>query len=602
MGYEFNLDMLNPVQRKITKQLQGVYKVTETAEPGEQVKPARPLGDSEYPHGDVSLTSFAATEKGFAEAGAKVGYDKITEEDFRKKTGVGGRAEFWLRPLDGKKKGYGPGARIELMPARKSMTPNQGQAVPGAGAGLEIRTKSSMAKLLIPGSYPIWQYMGTAEETITLVGAFAGFDIPSSMDENPAISQMSYDRRRLGNAWDEAINVLEQVKAGYELELVMRWNSDSDSLPEDLSLEFLPGLKYTGYVRNFRQERATAQRVYYFIEFVVTNRDHSILNEKADAPSLAPKTVRADKLVTASGSGATPAEIKAAEERQKKEQEERRGDTTLEVSKQDHNAKGVPIYVDDKPKGHIYVKYTEEKVHTFKTWPMHYTTKGLPIALQSASFDPVNGRATLVAAPGEESKGVGTVFYIEAAPRSIEGARENFIQTYIDPVFKAKGKAYKPTYTKISPPKAKATASNPNAPATPVPAKAPKAPVKPKTPTPTATSTSRELHAPGTMVNLEGGRIIVPAPDTYAVDRSTDVVPDPALLALIGGKGTTVNVWWVLPIIGKTLPGTSQYCYYIETETLYRRLPDNVTWIPHKNVSMNEFLRIFSIKVKAVNE
>lgn len=257
-------------------------KAPELATKVNQLKSNYNTTDDIFPQGEVSAYSFGQGINTNLEPGGS-GL-ALSQADNFKKPGVGGNAEFWLRP---KKKEYGPGSRIELMPARRSFTPVQGQMVPGAGAGLEIRVKSNIARLPIPGSRPVIQHMGIAEETISFVGAFCGFDIPQEDPSDPGISYTSYNKRRLGNAYDDAMNLLEGIRAGWELEMVMRWNSQDDSHNSDIAIEYAPQVRYTGYIRNFCKEFATAQRVYYRVEMVVSNRESTILDDsKISAPSM----------------------------------------------------------------------------------------------------------------------------------------------------------------------------------------------------------------------------------------------------------------------------------------------------------------------------
>lgn len=188
-------------------------------------------------------------------------------------TAVGGEPEFIIRPVNTNQ--YGPGVRMELMPARQSWTPGQGQRVPGAGAGLSIQTKANIAKLLVPGARPIYQHMGINEEVISFVGAFVGFDTPlagapelgNDAREVPDIAGV---KNRNLNAYQDAMRLVKEITPGYELELIMRWTTDRN---ETLALEYTDGITYRGFIQDFKQELATAQRVYYRITMVVTNRE-----------------------------------------------------------------------------------------------------------------------------------------------------------------------------------------------------------------------------------------------------------------------------------------------------------------------------------------
>lgn len=344
----FTVASLNDAQINSINKLSTKYGI-DTSGQGRQVGPTGLFSDIDgpggFPFGSVSPTSLSSQA---------ILADKATTTTAdlsRKKSGVGGRAEFWIRPVPEKssgKEGYGLGARIELMPARRSFTQNQGQMIPGVGAGLEIKTKTNLSRIPIPGARPIYQHMGIAEEVISFVGAFVGFDMPTSQG---GVSVLDSDTapKRIGDSWDEAVNVVEQIRSGYELELVMRWNADTATgSGEDLSLDYMPGVRYRGFIRNFVKEFATQQRVYYRIEFVVTNRGTPNLNEKVDAPSLAPKTIANTNLFAKSTGGGT-ADSSQAEDAQKPLQKSNVDASTDRIS--------VPIHYTQSGKSEINVNY-----------------------------------------------------------------------------------------------------------------------------------------------------------------------------------------------------------------------------------------------------
>ena len=506
MGYEFELAMLTEDQQREVVALSHVHQVDSVTEAVvkttnqkvPRVNKNDKRNDDDFPFGSVSLSSFSRIP---ASVDPKYTKGTATSADNSKKVGVGGNAEFWIRPVN--HRAYGVGARIEMMPARNSYTPGQGQRVPGAGAGMEIKTRANIARLPIAGSVPVYQHMGIAEEVITFVGAFVGFDNPvEKVVDGRTQSYIGYDRKRIGNAWDEAMNVVEQIRNGYELEIVMRWNTswNLNEVPDDLNIEYMPGIKYRGYVRNFAKEFATAQRVYYRIEFVITNRESHLMNEKAQAPSLAPTVVKGMDLA-AGVDTPTPAPepgIPPADPDKK--------------SNKDYAAetKGmVPISVNEMGNGKIYVNYENNPA------PNLYGTKAvMPNPISEANFPA--GRGLTSAKLVNEDPGSVVVTYVDAATGGTfthtyvtKFTREKFIATFIQPVLtRFGGGTYKPEYGKVTPvPTAKKKLDNPKAPVYNQPPAPKPTPVKPTAP-PKVTN----KQAASTIVD---NQFIVPKEGTY---------------------------------------------------------------------------------------
>lgn len=181
---------------------------------------------------------------------------------------VGGNSEFVIRVAGSRS--ANDSLKVELAPARASFFERQGQRVPGAGAGLEIRTKANIAKLNVPGSRPIYQHMGIAEECLEFVGAFVGFDHWLEKKEN--------GNERKYNAWEESAMLAKLFSKGQELEIVLNWHKDkTDSEKGTHKLMFEYGEEkaaaFKGYIKEMKRSYATAQRVYYHVVFCVTNRN-----------------------------------------------------------------------------------------------------------------------------------------------------------------------------------------------------------------------------------------------------------------------------------------------------------------------------------------
>ncbi len=230
--------------------------------------------------------------------------------------GVGGDAIFKIRPVNPK---YGPGVELELLPARQSFTPGQGQRIPGAGAGLTISTRSNIARIPIPSSRPIYQHMGILEETVSFVGAFVGFDLPSPGDK----ILYSPGKTRSQTAYEDALNFLEAVRPGFEVVLEMKTVASDGSVMDILFSDDInpadprerKSVSFKGFIRNFQQEVATAQRVYYRVEMVITNREQKILkSDQSPAPPKAPPVPAPPKPIS---NRATPSNIDPAVSQQR---------------------------------------------------------------------------------------------------------------------------------------------------------------------------------------------------------------------------------------------------------------------------------------------
>lgn len=190
---------------------------------------------------------------------------------------------------------------FELGPARRSFYDKQGQAVPGAGAGLEQTTKTSIAKLLVAGSTPIYQAMGIAEETIEFVGAFVAWDDP--------YSDMSGGKTGNQNAWEKSQRLAVAVRSQREMMLVMEWtfpNGKKDGVHALKYSSYNNEDYFKGYVKSVTRAYAHAQRVYYRIVFCLTNRQ-ALYNGKEsslDTPLVVPFA-----LVQPTDDGASPTRV-----------------------------------------------------------------------------------------------------------------------------------------------------------------------------------------------------------------------------------------------------------------------------------------------------
>jgi hypothetical protein len=63
---------------------------------------------------------------------------------------------------------------FEMFPAVKSVNGAQGMQAPDVGHGLSFKSSINIAKINIPGSFPIYQTMGINDEIIEFVGCFIG--------------------------------------------------------------------------------------------------------------------------------------------------------------------------------------------------------------------------------------------------------------------------------------------------------------------------------------------------------------------------------------------------------------------------------------------
>jgi hypothetical protein len=168
-------------------------------------------------------------------------------------------------------------AKMELAPARRSFYEKGGMQPPGAGAGLEVRTRFNITKLNVPASRPIYQHFGIAEETLEWVGAFIGTDVEIGdsagiRDEGPWRNNLNTD------AWDQVEVLTRIVREGRPLGIEIRWVTGpiSNLLKHEIGLEpqnkKVNSVMFTGYIKEFVKSFATQQRVYYRVLFVITNR------------------------------------------------------------------------------------------------------------------------------------------------------------------------------------------------------------------------------------------------------------------------------------------------------------------------------------------
>lgn len=188
--------------------------------------------------------------------------------------------------------------RMELAPARRSFHDKGRIQPPGAGSGLEIRTRFNITKLNVPSSRPIYQHFGIAEETLEWVGAFIGTDV-----ENKNSMGLDGKRSTLNtNAWEQSEQLTRLVREGQEIGIELEWSivgwGVSAGNPLKVGLdgkkENLGTVTFTGYVKEFVKVYATEQRVYYRILVTLTNRqDINNFNSQARQINLPEKFVEA---------------------------------------------------------------------------------------------------------------------------------------------------------------------------------------------------------------------------------------------------------------------------------------------------------------------
>lgn len=276
----FNQLLTNPAPLEQAQTNQAQLQPRSSTSPEAVITPAAttPRQARPVPSPSASSTAGNAPQRGPVTQPAKP--DPVRPSN----KGVGGDAFFEIKPVNSK---YGSGVTMELLPARQSFTPGQGQRVPGAGAGLTISTRANIARLPIPASRPIYQHMGILEEVITFVGAFTGFDLPVD-------NYLHNNKIRSTTAYEDALQFLEVVRPGFEIELTMKTVATGGSTMELMFKEvktdsgYTP-IKFRGFIRNFQQEIATAQRVYYRVEMVVTNREQTkFSSEQSPDPPKAP--------------------------------------------------------------------------------------------------------------------------------------------------------------------------------------------------------------------------------------------------------------------------------------------------------------------------
>lgn len=155
---------------------------------------------------------------------------------------------------------------FEMAPARRSFMDKQGQMVPGAGAGLCIKTRFNVARIPIPGGKPALHNMGVAEEILEWVGAFVGLDHYFDTRENEPT------KKRVSGP-EEARELFRQFKLKREVILTLNF-TDNNSVH---AIEFDAGVNFTGYIDNIKLVEATEQKTYYQLSLVVTNRDHNLI-------------------------------------------------------------------------------------------------------------------------------------------------------------------------------------------------------------------------------------------------------------------------------------------------------------------------------------
>ena len=234
----------------------------------------------------VRATNTTAASNGLNQAGA---------DNFVGSDGVGGDLIFKIGLVHranghvGVSSKPGEFVQMELAPARASFFDRQGQRVPGAGAGLDIRARANLAKLNVPGSRPIYQHMGIAEETLEWVGAFAGMDhgggaAPSESYKDPqkAYSESIVEKY---SGWVASQNMANIFRRGRELAIWMEWGGRPETRQNHHTLAFQgkalgsPNhVWFTGYIKEFQRWYATEQKVYYRIVFAITNRQDTVAN------------------------------------------------------------------------------------------------------------------------------------------------------------------------------------------------------------------------------------------------------------------------------------------------------------------------------------
>lgn len=176
---------------------------------------------------------------------------------------------------------------FEMMPARKSHTPRQGQEVPGAGAGMELVIKPSLTELKVPGARPITQAMGIAGEYVEFVGAFIGFDEYHS--DNGDLNKSAWDNSALNqsplNAWEKSQMLTSLVRAQKEVVLQMEWGAPGSSSGHGIRFSDNTDkggkVDFCGQIKAFKRAYATPQRVYYWVQICITNRDDLLASPDA---------------------------------------------------------------------------------------------------------------------------------------------------------------------------------------------------------------------------------------------------------------------------------------------------------------------------------
>ena len=192
-----------------------------------------------------------------------------------KGVGVGGLPVFALSERN--VRGGNPNKKFvfDMAPARKSFMGNQGQAIPGAYAGMPISMVFNLAKLPLPGAQPSFQGMGIAYEVIDIVGAFVGGDHPFAVLDTGA-------RADARTAADAAEALFRFKQTGREVVLHLGWRSGGQTH----DIEFDNNLKYTGRIRKIERSFAHENRVYFSFRLEVTNREDTSAGTKKikDAP------------------------------------------------------------------------------------------------------------------------------------------------------------------------------------------------------------------------------------------------------------------------------------------------------------------------------
>lgn len=174
---------------------------------------------------------------------------------------------------------------FELAPARRSTYDRQGQAVPGANAGMEFDIEPATAILPVPGGRPIHQGMGIKSETIEFVGAFIAHDEfygASDIDhygtpDNAGYLDSSGGNRHL-NAWERSQKLAQAARQNREMILQMGWASSDEGpttriLFEDARDNKGEASDFRVRIKRVKRIYATQQRVYYRVVLSVTNRE-----------------------------------------------------------------------------------------------------------------------------------------------------------------------------------------------------------------------------------------------------------------------------------------------------------------------------------------